>query len=227
MNYLIKNIRGFYILLTNSPFKFSLNFIYSLAKFYFSKFRYRSLPKIFFWKKIFKKFYNTNSNINILEIGSYRGESASFFLDQIKNSKITCVDTWEGSDENKSRGENFAEIENDFNQVEKKFKGRLIKKKETSKQFFSSLNKEKLSNEIYDLVYVDGSHYADDVYFDAINSFKVLKKGGIIIFDDYLWFYYKNLLDNPISSINLFYKNYKQELEILYIYEQIIFRKLA
>ena len=74
------------------------------------------------WKTIFKKFYSSNSNINILEIGSYRGESASFFLDQIKNATITCVDTWEGSDENISRGENFAEVENDFNQVEKKFK---------------------------------------------------------------------------------------------------------
>ena len=36
-------------------------------------------------------------------------------LDQIKNSTITCVDTWEGSDENKSRGENFVEVESEFN----------------------------------------------------------------------------------------------------------------
>jgi len=227
MNYLLKNIRGLYILLINSPLKFSLIFIYSLTEFYLSKFKYRTLPKIFFWKKIFKKLKNTNSNINILEIGSYRGESSSFFLEEIKNSSITCVDTWEGSDENKSRGENFIEIEKAFDEVGKKYKDRLIKKKETSQQFFNFFNEDKLGNEVYDLIYVDGSHYADDVYFDAINSFRVLKKGGIIIFDDYLWFYYKNLHKNPISAINLFYKTRKNELEILYVYEQIIFRKLV
>ena len=237
MNYLFKNIKALYILLINSPLKFSLIFIYSLTEFYLSKFKYRILSKIFFWKKIFKKLKNTNSNINIniLEIGSYRGESSSFFLEEIKNSSITCVDTWEGSDENKGiikikkhlYEENFTEIEKAFDEVEKKYKDRLIKKKETSQQFFNSFNENKLGNEIYDLIYVDGSHYVDDVYFDAINSFRVLKKGGIIIFDDYLWFYYKNFHKNPISAINLFYKTRKNELEILYVYEQIIFRKLV
>ena len=38
-----------------------------------------------------------------------------------------------------------------------------------------------------DLVYVDGSHQAADVLVDAVLGFKLLKVGGVIAFDDYLW----------------------------------------
>ena len=40
----------------------------------------------------------------------------------------------------------------------------------------------------FDFIYVDGSHQAPDVIFDAVMSFKLLRKNGIIAFDDYLWF---------------------------------------
>ena len=40
----------------------------------------------------------------------------------------------------------------------------------------TSLKKDK---EMYDLIYIDGSHYSDDVLKDANNSFKYLNKNGI------------------------------------------------
>ena len=39
--------------------------------------------------------------------------------------------------------------------------------------------------ENYDIIFVDGAHNADDVYFDAKNSCKHLNKGGYLIFDDF------------------------------------------
>src|SRR5262249_31505110 len=39
----------------------------------------------------------------------------------------------------------------------------------------------------FDLIYVDGSHQCPDVLFDAVVSFKLLRTGGIMLFDDYLW----------------------------------------
>ena len=36
-------------------------------------------------------------------------------------------------------------------------------------------------------IYVDGSHEAPDVLFDAILAHKLVKNNGIIAFDDYLW----------------------------------------
>jgi predicted O-methyltransferase YrrM len=43
-----------------------------------------------------------------------------------------------------------------------------------------------VDNQKFDVIYVDGSHLACDVLFDAVNSFKLLKVGGLMIFDDYL-----------------------------------------
>ena len=37
----------------------------------------------------------------------------------------------------------------------------------------------------FDLIYIDASHYAPDVLSDAVLAFKLLKPGGILIFDDY------------------------------------------
>ena len=51
-----------------------------------------------------------------------------------------------------------------------------------SRDFFS----DKHSNKLYDLIYIDGSHIPEDITFDMENSFKVLRKGGIMWMDDYL-----------------------------------------
>ena len=39
----------------------------------------------------------------------------------------------------------------------------------------------------FDLIYVDGSHTAPDVLTDAVLAFHLLRVGGVVIFDDYLW----------------------------------------
>lgn len=39
----------------------------------------------------------------------------------------------------------------------------------------------------FDFVYIDGSHQAPDVLLDAILGFELLRIGGLMVFDDYLW----------------------------------------
>ena len=39
----------------------------------------------------------------------------------------------------------------------------------------------------FDLIYIDGSHQAPEVLCDAVLCFLLLRKSGIIVFDDYLW----------------------------------------
>jgi hypothetical protein len=39
----------------------------------------------------------------------------------------------------------------------------------------------------FDMVYVDGGHSAPDVLADAVLAFRLLRVGGLMIFDDYLW----------------------------------------
>ncbi|GAB1658086.1 hypothetical protein Mh1955_12220 [Mannheimia haemolytica] len=39
----------------------------------------------------------------------------------------------------------------------------------------------------FDYIYIDGSHEAPDVLFDALLAHRLVRKGGVISFDDYLW----------------------------------------
>jgi hypothetical protein len=42
-------------------------------------------------------------------------------------------------------------------------------------------------NHLLILFFVDGSHFAMDVLDDCVNSFYLLKEGGILIIDNYGW----------------------------------------
>ena len=71
-----------------------------------------------------------------------------------------------------------------YNRVVKKFGGRpeveIVRKNST--EWFNEFDGEKL-----DWIYVDGDHSYTGVINDLNNCLKVVKKGGIIIGDDYKW----------------------------------------
>ncbi|MBL6431537.1 MAG: class I SAM-dependent methyltransferase [Alphaproteobacteria bacterium] len=101
------------------------------------------------------------------------------------------------------------------------FSGRITKHKGTSLSFYHASD----GRERYDLIYVDGSHRSDDVIVDAVNCFRMLTDGGILIFDDYFWTYYEAELENPASAINAFLRMKRHRLEILSFDYQLIVRK--
>ena len=49
---------------------------------------------------------------------------------------------------------------------------------------------------MYDMIYIDGSHRAKDILSDAVRAWNCLKKGGIMVFDDYDWL----AIDDPIGK---------------------------
>lgn len=181
-----------------------------------------------YWLKIFDEFgFKRAGKLNVLEIGSWEGLSASFILRTLENSKLTCVDTWQGSDERNANVEEtenvLASIEANFDSNMLPFGERLTKFKGTSYLFFAKYTERNK----YDLIYIDGSHHCDDVIIDAIKSFEQLKVGGIIIFDDYFWKHYSRSIDNPASAINLFLKLKSGSYKILEVYYQLIIQKTA
>ena len=101
--------------------------------------------------------------------------------------------------------------------LRKKFILRYVK---TTDDFFLS------NTESFDLIYSDGSHYYEDVKKDFLNSLKILKKGGILICDDFLWDYYSNSRENPMLAILECYKDYKSYLIVRFVNYQIIFEKI-
>ena len=74
---------------------------------------------------IYLFFKKKKNQINsILEIGSYEGQSASFFLNYFLNVKLTCVDIW------KNQNENYKNV--NFDNVEKRFDENLANYKKSS-----------------------------------------------------------------------------------------------
>ena len=165
-------------------------------------------------------FFSKKNNINkILEVGSYEGRSAIFFLKTFPNANIICVDTWSGSDEHNQY--NFTVVEKNFDINTNYYQNNncLKKIKNTSNNFFSN------NFETFDLIFVDGDHSSHQVKLDIENSWKILNKGGYLLLDDYLWWYYKDLHKNPSSSINNFIINNLSDISILKIWNQVIIQK--
>jgi SAM-dependent methyltransferase len=90
-----------------------------------------------------------------------------------------------------------------------------------------------LPAESFDLIYIDGSHTADDVLADSVLSWQLLKDGGILIFDDYAWAGgdfntgpvppAPELL--PAVAIDAFVASYRYEIETLHAGYQLMVRK--
>ena len=57
----------------------------------------------------------------------------------------------------------------------------------TSNEFFQKNHKH------FDLIYIDGDHSSEQVKIDLVNSWKVLKNGGFLVLDDYMWCFIKIL----------------------------------
>jgi len=173
---------------------------------------------LFFLNKKLKKIKNIR---NILEIGSYEGRSCIYFGKKFIDAKITCVDTWSGSDEHLNI--KFQEIENNFDKNILNHLGndRVEKQKISSDVFF------KKNKKFYDLIYIDGDHQTDQVNKDINNAWSILNDGGYLILDDYTWWWYNDLNKNPASAINNFIYNNIDSIDVenLIIWKQVLIKK--
>ena len=153
---------------------------------------------------------------NVLEIGSWEGVSANYILRNFPDAKVTCVDTWEGSDEH-TEGYDMDEVERRFDRNVARFGDRVEKIKKASVAFFRED-----SGKLFDLIYVDGSHHFTDVLVDAFCSHKILATGGALIFDDYLWDNYSDPQDNPRRAINYFLRISGDRYRVVFAGYQVI-----
>src|SRR4029453_1787209 len=118
-------------------------------------------------------------NIHMLEVGSFEGRSAIWFLQNVlihPSSTVTCVDLFYSSRVPFC----MREIRFDHNIAASGFSGRVTKVKARSQEVLKLLRED-----TYNIIYIDGSHRAADVQSDASLSWPLLKRNGIIIFDDY------------------------------------------
>ena len=140
----------------------------------------------------------------MLEIGSWEGRSALFFLNYLRASHLVCVDTFGGNVEH-MRNPHFAalvpETERQFDANVAAFGTRVEKIKGPSGAVLPQLG---IQSRRFDLVYVDGSHLAADVYSDGALTWPMVSRGGIVIFDDYEFDEIKEESERPKLGIDAF-----------------------
>lgn len=125
--------------------------------------------------------------IKYLEIGTFYGAnilSVAKTYGLHNDSKLYCIDPWEDYDE-------YMEYKNQqtsiFNSFIENIENSGVKDKIIVKRGYSNIEVPQFNDEFFDIIYIDGNHEPDFVLEDAVLSFRKLKKGGIMIFDDYGW----------------------------------------
>jgi len=165
-----------------------------------------------------------DSTVEVLEIGTFEGRTITKILDVVHNSNAVIVDP--------DPGPNF------HHNLDRWFdSGRLSW---LEKYSFDALTGFK--GHVFDFIYIDGDHNANGVLEDAVLSWRILKKGGILLFDDYLmeigdpWFYmmhkefseYKGLtFHHPKEAIDAFLAVYKGQYEVIIDNYQIGVKKIC
>ncbi|NJN55986.1 MAG: glycosyltransferase [Leptolyngbyaceae cyanobacterium SL_5_9] len=165
--------------------------------------------------------------LQVLEVGSWEGRSTCWLLDHILThelSQITCVDTFQGSAEHRR-------FDADYRQsIEARFDANIAKTgaaPKVQKQIGQSQEKlRSLPLNTYDLLYIDGSHIASDVLEDALLGWRLVKAGGLIVFDDYGFSFDPNTQHNPKAGIDAFLTIFRDKIKITHKSYQVFVEKL-
>lgn len=164
----------------------------------------------------------------VLEVGSYEGASACYLIDVLGQKaplEIHCVDHWHGGIEHHAAGIDMAQVEQRFlrntaiSVANSPFPVDLHIHKGSSERCLGALLSRQPKPQ-FDFIYVDGSHQAADVLLDASMAFRLLRVGGIMVLDDYLWHeampaVSRDLLTVPKMAIDAFINCHFNRLRIV------------
>jgi predicted O-methyltransferase YrrM len=179
------------------------------------------------WDLYLNKFTKYNEPLHVLEIGAYEGDATLWFLKNLltdPKSTYTAIDTWEGSPEYVNV--NFKKVEDVFDENIKKsgMSNKVTKIKDLSYTGLVKLLAQDVRPE-YHVIFIDASHEARDVLADAVLSWPMLKKEGVMIFDDYKWEKLSPEYFRPRPAIDSFIKCMAPELEVLGMHYQAFVSK--
>ena len=166
--------------------------------------------------------------LQALEIGSWEGRSACWLLDHVltgAEDKLTCIDTFLGNLEHHAYFPHHPlPLEQRFDQNIRRSGAfqKVEKRVGPSHEILRSL-----PYNTYDIVYIDGSHFASDVLEDAVLCWRVTKLNGIIIFDDYDCVFPDRQPQNTKNGIDAFRLAFNTKLKLLHQSHQVIVQKIA
>ncbi len=161
------------------------------------------------WKRHLQQFTGI-PDFQVVEIGSFQGMSACWLLDKIlthPTAKITCIDLYFQQD----------------------FKGNIAKtgvaEQVIELEGYSQDLLVNLISEYYDIAYVDGCHKPTSALQDAILSWRLVKVGGLMIFDDYEFTFPDSPEQDTKIGIDVFLEMFGSQLEVVHKGYQLIVKK--
>jgi predicted O-methyltransferase YrrM len=169
-------------------------------------------------EKSVRRIFNTlpTHPMNVVEVGCFEGFGTIKLIDLLcsnKSSKVVCVDPFDdmyvkGIDE-------FSDIDPIFCGQYDKFINNIqhIKDKVIVERGYSEKILTKLDSKNYDFIYIDGDHSENAVYKDGVNALRLIKSGGIILFDDYYWVHKSQVTKNGIEK---FINEFNDQIVVLF-----------
>ena len=149
-------------------------------------------PMIPTWEQVFEQ-YGKEKIKNVLEIGCYEGRATIFLCEKVLQEGVNydIVDTFGGTLEESGMG-GTAERLKDEDFIYNNFTHNISFHSHINFNINKGYSQYILPTLVeqdkqYDFIYVDASHRADDTFVDAYYAHKILKPGGLIIFDDFIW----------------------------------------
>jgi predicted O-methyltransferase YrrM len=162
----------------------------------------------------------------MLEIGVFEGRSSLWFLQNILTSPESlhvAVDTFKGGEDQLKNGVDCTNLLEKYIENVKEYSPRERTIKGNSSEVLKQWIKWKWK---FDVVYVDGSHVADDVSKDLRNSWELLKVGGIMMMDDYLWTVDPIVEQRPKYAIDAWLETYQGQYALLHKGEIVLVEKI-
>jgi predicted O-methyltransferase YrrM len=143
-------------------------------------------------------------DVEALEIGSFEGRSAVWFLTHIltdQSASITCVDLFD------ERLDQYFDHNIGVSGVGDK----VIKRKGKSQEVLRGMPR----RPEFDFIYVDGCHLATCTLADAVLAWDLLEVGGVMIFDDYTWNEERPPVERPKAAVDAFVAVFEPHLEVV------------
>jgi len=172
--------------------------------------------------------YKDKPYLKFLEVGSFEGVSAVFFIKNIlthPSSKLVCIDP-HGQFPNEANKKEGWGHDPDHEPLRSKtpktifevFESNVLEKypdKITYHRENSDVGLRHYSDPEFDVIYLDGLHYSTAILSDMVMSWPLLKKGGYLLLDDFGMDMYENSFNlnscffGISSFLNAFQGQYK------------------
>lgn len=181
----------------------------------------RNIPN---WSRWLSKFAGV-PNLRFIEIGCFEGKATIWLLEHIltdPTSMISVVDTFQGSFEHSNRGLDLSDMYENFKQNIEPYRNKV-----DVCRGMSQLILREFTPNSYDFIYIDGSHQASDVLEDAVLAWRLLKSGGIMLFDDYLWgSKFPDERMKPKIAIDAFLRIFRGKYDMIEMNRQVCIKKI-